>query len=629
MRITRSKSTSRTLDPQETQTGRAGTPSQRARVAAAVARTSNDTARKNHNPTEPINTTDQTQHPRGHSPTKAPTTGTQTTLHGHFSRNPSVASIRQTADFPTGTSQPAGEGQEREVPQAGLENAGTEAEKLDHAQLLKDAGRATAEDLASVQGLVTVLEAIASELVDKGEFQAQLFAVGELIKERSRATPSTQALSAVEETVKDFLEGHAKEMNRQFGMVHDKIKELDERTKTSSAQAEIDPKAYTDMLMAPAQPAPPAHPPPATTMQEARARSNEAVETRKVTYNAAPGPVPAHKVKLPRRIHLYEFKEHYINAIKDGKLEEMANMKLTVKFVYAARGGGVKVEMTTGEAAEWLRSEIGVKALEREIVLHLLTKEQLYNTMVQFVPLTFKPADADSLREMEQANGLPERSIARAQWIKPVERRKNTQMCAHLMISYRAPEPANQSIHDGLQICNKRLEVHRQRWEARQCGKCQSFDHLVDACTSPVNVCSTCGDDHYSKDCPRIGKLCVSCKDDGHCSWDHDCPEFRRRCEDYDRRHPENCRVYFPTNEAWTYEATIEPGTFLNDHKRHRKASYGHLAGPRRPTRNLGDAPTRTVPEGTSQTARRRLSTSSLSKSLEANGPLPPTNSDE
>jgi hypothetical protein len=35
-------------------------------------------------------------------------------------------------------------------------------------------------------------------------------------------------------------------------------------------------------------------------------------------------------------------------------------------------------------------------------------------------------------------------------------------------------------------------------------------------------------------------------------SWDRGCPEFQRRCDQYDENYPENNLTYFPTVEEWT-----------------------------------------------------------------------------
>jgi len=55
-----------------------------------------------------------------------------------------------------------------------------------------------------------------------------------------------------------------------------------------------------------------------------------------------------------------------------------------------------------------------------------------------------------------------------------------------------------------------------------------------------------------TKDCIEEQKrFCVSCRTDKHASWDHNFPEFIRKCREYNRFHPKNKLVYFPTDKEW------------------------------------------------------------------------------
>src|SRR6266481_5210089 len=46
---------------------------------------------------------------------------------------------------------------------------------------------------------------------------------------------------------------------------------------------------------------------------------------------------------------------------------------------------------------------------------------------------------------------------------------------------------------------------------------------------------------------------CVSCRVEGHTSWDCQCPTFVCKCEEMSTRLTENYLPYFPTNEPWTH----------------------------------------------------------------------------
>ena len=57
---------------------------------------------------------------------------------------------------------------------------------------------------------------------------------------------------------------------------------------------------------------------------------------------------------------------------------------------------------------------------------------------------------------------------------------------------------------------------------------------------------------HCTGDCTIKDKLyCTSCKTEEHTSWDRKCLEFRKCCEDYNRKFPENNFIYFPTPQEW------------------------------------------------------------------------------
>ena len=59
-----------------------------------------------------------------------------------------------------------------------------------------------------------------------------------------------------------------------------------------------------------------------------------------------------------------------------------------------------------------------------------------YSILVPRVPLTFDPAEENHLREVEECNELPEGTIIKAQWIKPINRRALEQRAAHSMYSH-------------------------------------------------------------------------------------------------------------------------------------------------------------------------------------------------
>ena len=83
--------------------------------------------------------------------------------------------------------------------------------------------------------------------------------------------------------------------------------------------------------------------------------------------------------------------------------------------------------------------------------------------------------------------------------------------------------------------------------------KCRHWRHFANDCNVATNTCSMCGGEHRTNECSnRERAFCVSCKSNEHPSWDRDCPEFHRRCEQYDENYLENNLLYFPMGEDWT-----------------------------------------------------------------------------
>ena len=70
----------------------------------------------------------------------------------------------------------------------------------------------------------------------------------------------------------------------------------------------------------------------------------------------------------------------------------------------------------------------------------------------------------------------------------------------------------------------------------------------------PFSVCGTCAGRHRTSDCTNHDKpRCISCRVDGHASWDRRCPIFLDKCCEMDARMTENQMPYYPTSDPWTH----------------------------------------------------------------------------
>ncbi|KAG2110129.1 hypothetical protein DEU56DRAFT_706554, partial [Suillus clintonianus] len=115
------------------------------------------------------------------------------------------------------------------------------------------------------------------------------------------------------------------------------------------------------------------------------------------------------------------------------------------------------------------------------------------------------------------------------------------------------PKIANIAIRDGITSNQLKLWPKKNRREPIRCAKCQYYGHIARECISHGDTCANCGNNHRTSDCPSRNKsYCTSCETDDHASWNRDCPSFKKKCDDTDKRYPENSMPFFPTDEEWT-----------------------------------------------------------------------------
>ena len=102
----------------------------------------------------------------------------------------------------------------------------------------------------------------------------------------------------------------------------------------------------------------------------------------------------------------------------------------------------------------------------------------------------------EDLREVEEANSIDTDDIVKARWIKPVARRKPSQTCGHLIVSFRLPQLANDSLAYGLFIGHKKVYAEKCKQEPLRCLKCHGWGHMAANCGASMDVCGTCALQH-------------------------------------------------------------------------------------------------------------------------------------
>ena len=225
----------------------------------------------------------------------------------------------------------------------------------------------------------------------------------------------------------------------------------------------------------------------------------------------------------------------------------------TILEINKLQKGGFTILFKDKEVINWLQ-DAGVEfEFTSGISPDASIVKRTYSMLVPWVPLSFDPSNEDHLREIEECNSIPAGTITKARWIKPAYRRAAEQRAAHTIFTLNDVCVTNGFIRDGIKVCGLFIRPSRLKQEPMQCMKCRKWGHFAHACTASVDTCRTCGDKHRTSECNNKDKTyCVSCKSNSHASWDRDCPEFRRRCDQYDENFPENSLPYYPTEEAWT-----------------------------------------------------------------------------
>ena len=87
--------------------------------------------------------------------------------------------------------------------------------------------------------------------------------------------------------------------------------------------------------------------------------------------------------------------------------------------------------------------------------------------------------------------------------------------------------------------------------------KCQGWNHLAKDCNEPHDTCGNCTGHHRTCDCNSTIIKCASCKEEGHQSWNQNCPTFIKKLTELNNRNLENSTQYFPTTEPWTWSSKL------------------------------------------------------------------------
>ena len=225
-----------------------------------------------------------------------------------------------------------------------------------------------------------------------------------------------------------------------------------------------------------------------------------------------------------------------------------------IRSVLSQRDGSVLIEVDSDAAAHWFADITNRVEFCFLLGEEVSFKNRAYNVLAYNAPLTIDPTNANHKAEINEANGLEDSKVITAlRWAKPINRRSEQQVSAHLVVSFANPEAANRAITKGLIICNKKCHTERIKREPLRCLKCQGWNHMAKDCEEALSKCSNCAENHRTANCLNPRKTrCVSCKSDGHASWSRECPVFLKKVDELNARNPDNLLPYFPTADPWT-----------------------------------------------------------------------------
>ncbi|KAG2751708.1 hypothetical protein P692DRAFT_20704194, partial [Suillus brevipes Sb2] len=125
---------------------------------------------------------------------------------------------------------------------------------------------------------------------------------------------------------------------------------------------------------------------------------------------------------------LYEPKDNSIDIAKKFKkafdvVQNDDSPDMQIKATTRLRNGGLIIELTTSEAANWIRQIENRTKITNALDLPATIKERRFSIIVPFLPVSSNIDNADWLREVEKENEMSTGSIETANWIKPKNRR--------------------------------------------------------------------------------------------------------------------------------------------------------------------------------------------------------------
>ena len=163
-------------------------------------------------------------------------------------------------------------------------------------------------------------------------------------------------------------------------------------------------------------------------------------------------------IELDRAEEASALRDNNVSEIRDKANKALAascapqdTLEHQVKAVTKLCNGGILLKLNSNAAVAWFLDGETQKSFLSHFHPSATIKPRLYNVVVQFVPLSFRPGREADLREIKEVNGVEVRGISKVRWIKLVARRAPSQVCGHIILSLSYPH--NPQMAHWLTVC--------------------------------------------------------------------------------------------------------------------------------------------------------------------------------
>jgi len=129
-------------------------------------------------------------------------------------------------------------------------------------------------------------------------------------------------------------------------------------------------------------------------------------------------------IDLPRGLSLQDYANSVLVSRFSKAMGWVTAQKHKIRLVLKIKNSRVLVKMVTDKGAAWLASKPNAVAFLPELgESEALFKTRSYNVVTFYMPLSLNPSSKKDRKEIEETNNIPEGSLTKVRWIKPLMHR--------------------------------------------------------------------------------------------------------------------------------------------------------------------------------------------------------------